>query len=293
MKIAPLRVQPFLYQEGTYFADFTDFADLVRGSVQTTGGLSLASGVTKNFVDSYNALGALPEMTQVSEGDENCFLMLQNSTAHNPILLREPEYEPAQTVDNTQYDAEHADRFVYEGVEMHVDTAYQMAHYQSNMAALKQLGKWFDSLRALGVYDNTRIILVADHGWALGQFPERIFDASGQEPTQYNAGDLMLYNPLLMVKDFGSSGFTVDERFMTNADTPTLASDGLFEDARNPFTGKAICSDAKDSPEQHVFYTDYWGVTDNHGNTFLPGDWYALSGQNIFDTQSWRWLGRY
>ena len=45
--------------------------------------------------------------------------------------------------------------------------ANQLAHYQINMAAMLQLANWFDYMRENGVYDNTRIILVADHGRGL------------------------------------------------------------------------------------------------------------------------------
>lgn len=34
--------------------------------------------------------------------------------------------------------------------------------------------------------------------------------------------DLMSFNPLLLVKDFDSQEFRVDDTFMTNADTPPL-----------------------------------------------------------------------
>lgn len=40
------------------------------------------------------------------------------------------------------------------------------------MAAMLRLGEWFDYLREEGVYDNTRIILVSDHGYRLEQIEE-------------------------------------------------------------------------------------------------------------------------
>ena len=52
----------------------------------------------------------------------------------------------------------------------------QVTHYQSNMAAMLQLGRWFDYLRENGVYDNTRIIVMSDHGGTMGQFPELLAD---------------------------------------------------------------------------------------------------------------------
>ena len=45
------------------------------------------------------------------------------------------------------------------------------------------------------------------------------------------------YFPLLLVKDFGSTEFTISDEFMTNADVPTLATQGLIENPTNPFTG--------------------------------------------------------
>ena len=43
-------------------------------------------------------------------------------------------------------------------------TREQLAHYHANAAALLRLGEWFDWMREQGVYDNTRIIIVSDHG---------------------------------------------------------------------------------------------------------------------------------
>ena len=79
-----------------------------------------------------------------------------------------------------------------------------------------------------------------------------------------------------------------DYQFMTNADTPWLAMDCLIETPVNPFTGNLINNGRKNEGEQHVFYTDAWGTEYNNGNTFLPGIWYALKNQNIFDMRNWR-----
>ena len=98
---------------------------------------------------------------------------------------------------------------------------------------------------------------------------------------------------LLMVKDFDSTGFLADDTFMTNADTPVIAFDGLVENPVNPFTGKQLSSDAKFAGEHRVFYTDFWNTTDNNGNTFLPGSWYALRNQNLFDMNNWEKIGDY
>ena len=101
-------------------------------------------------------------MTSITEGSENTFLMMANNLTHNPMLLSEPEYEPRDNVDNTVYDSENTERFTLNGRTLKMETDLQVIHYQSNMAAMIQLGNWFDYLRENGVYDNTRIIVVSD-----------------------------------------------------------------------------------------------------------------------------------
>ena len=289
MKISPLFVQPGLYQDGSYSNPY--MKDSVFRIVQKMLSSSVSVGIQKAFTDSYFALRSLPDMMKTTDEKKNTFLMMYNDTPHNVSMLQEPQYEPAMFVNNIEYDQKNISRFTVNGRMMLADTAYKMSHYQSNMAAFILLGKWFDYLREQGVYDNTRIIIVADHGWPLEQFKDMMFGK--KENTVYNPEDVMAYNPLLMVKDFDSRKFTIDKRFMTNADTPLLSMDRLIKKPVNPFTKKPITNDAKYANEQHVFYTDFWGVEYNRGNTFLPGLWYALKNQNIFDMKNWRKLGEY
>ena len=290
MKISPLVIQSSLYQRGQYFN--TQDLDSMLHHTQFISDRSVSHGLDESFMNCYSVLCALPEITIVSDGMQNTYLAINNGTAHDVMLLKEPEYEPALYVDNTVYDAEHEDRFTFDGRTMQVDIPYTMKHYQCNMAAFLQLGRWFDYLREQGVYDNTRIILVADHGHGMAQFEDMIF-GEWVGNTWHHPQDVMSYNPLLMVKDFGSKDFHVDDRFMTNADTPVLALDGLLNNPVNPFTGKAITDAPKNAEEHHIFYTDISDPWDNNGNIFLPDRWFALKGQDIFDLSAWSSLGIY
>ena len=290
MKISPLVIQSGLYQGGQYFN--TQDLDSMLHHTQFISDRSVSHGLDESFMNAYSVLCALPDITHITGDSLNTYLAINNGTAHDVMLLREPEYEPALYVDNTVYDAEHEDRFTCEGRTMQVDIPYTMKHYQCNMAAFLQLGRWFDYLRDQGVYDNTRIILVADHGHGMAQFKDMIF-GEWVGNTWHHPQDVMSYNPLLMVKDFAGKGFHVDDRFMTNADTPILALDGLLNAPVNPFTGKAITDEPKSAEEHHILYTDISDPWDNNGNTFLPDRWYALKGQNIFDLSAWSSLGIY
>ena len=256
------------------------------GYFQTVQDMSRSTGVNRSFINSWSALKALPGMTKVSDGGDNSFVSMCNSTTHEPTILKEPEYEPDENVDNSEYDANNRKRFRLNEEMIDVTTAFQMSHYHVNAAAMIALGNWFDYLRANGVWDNTRIIIVSDHGWVLGSH------VGWQFGPEY-IDDIMAYNPLLLVKDFGDTELKTDGRFMTNADTPVLAFDKLIPQPKNPFTGKPINSDAKKAPEHHVQYPEEHRIDFNNGNTLLPGRWCSLKGDNIFDAGSWSVLGEY
>ena len=199
----------------------------------------------------------------------------------------------AVTLDNEAYEAEHGIRRTADGKELDLsgDNERARIHYQSNMAAFIQLGAWFDELRAQGVYDNTRIIVVSDHGCYLGltgvDLAERTEDKGllsrylSEEWT-----DTTCYNPLLMVKDFGAAGFTTDNRFMTNAETPALAFEGTVENAVNPFTGNAVTGEAQEKAEHHVVESD-WHIVTNNGNTYSDPLRITFRGTDVFDPTNW------
>ena len=225
----------------------------------------------------------LPLMTEITDEPENTFLMLANDTVHNPILLHEPTYKPTSIIDNTEYDEAHAVRYAIDGRSMRITEMNQMTHYHVCMSMMMELGQWLSDLRARGVYDNTRIILVADHGLSLRQFDSLLVPGTEWE-------DITWFNPLLMVKDFDSQAFAIDGRFMTNADVPTIAFAGLVEQPVNPATGRAVTDEAKRDAEHHViYYANNWNIDDNTGNVFTPASWYAVHG-DILDPDNWRTL---
>lgn len=271
-RAAPVACRYPIYAGGTY-------NDLDASGLQSCKGLSRAIGRSPVFEDAYAVLKNLPAITRISQGEENTFLMLANETAHSPALLQEPEYIPAENIDNRVYDEGHRDRFSLEGKVLKMEEPEQVKHYQVNMAAMLQLGSWMDWLREQGVYENTRIIIVADHGHFLHQRQDMLFEDV----------DLMRFNPLLMVKDFGDSALRFDDRFMTNGDVPTLALEGIVENPVNPFTGNPINSLPK-AGEQKIILSGEWDTSINNGNTFMESRWVSVK-DNLFDLSNWKQLG--
>ncbi|MBQ6018137.1 MAG: membrane protein insertase YidC [Clostridiales bacterium] len=286
MKISPLLLQETLYDDGYYNESVsisydTQDAGSVSTLYQKMETISNGTGYSLDFVTAYAVLQKLPDLTEISEGSGNTFIMMSNDTAHAPCLLQEPDYTPALYIDNTEYDTDMISRYTVNGVTMNMTNAYQVSHYHSNMATYLKLGEWFDYLREQGVYDNTRIILVSDHGRNMGQFG-----------VTCNETDMEYFMPLLMVKDFNSTGFTVCEDFMTNADTPALATSGIIDNPENPFTHNPIISDYKNG-SQTIFLSSDFAVAHSTGNTFLPGSWFTFNGSDPYDPDNWSYLGDY
>lgn len=260
MKSLPLLLQPFFYDQGRY--------------------LQVELELGESFLNEYNVMDNLSKITEVTEDSTNTFLCMTNRLTHEAILLQKPDYTPSTLVDNSQYDAEHNDTYMVDGRQLNMQTNSQITHYHVNMASMILLGNWFDYLRENNVYDNTRIILVSDHGRDLHQLDELLM-GSDDLPV-----DIEYYYPLLMVKDFNSKGFVTSDTFMTNADVPTLAMEELIEQPINPFTGKIINDDEKYAHDQFVILSHRYEVDLNNGNTFLPSEW-AQVNDNMWDRDNW------
>lgn len=280
MKTMPLCTQSVIYNNGLY--NQTTQSNDTQYTTQTVQSLSVSEGINADFMERYNVLTNMANFTHVTEEDTNTFFFMTNDLTHQPMLLQEPDYIPAEKVDNTQYDADNTERFTLDARTLDMSNHQQVIHYQTNMAALMQVGNWLDYLRENEVYDNTKIIIVSDHGRPLMQLEELIF---GTKDDGYKNGEL--YYPLLLVKDFESKEFAISDEFMTNADVPTLATEGLIKEPKNPFTGKIINSNEKTAHDQYVILSYDWDVLTNNGNTFLPSEWASVK-DNLWDREKWQ-----
>ncbi|MBQ9890810.1 MAG: YidC/Oxa1 family membrane protein insertase [Firmicutes bacterium] len=279
MKCLPLELQPPFYDGGNYLIA----GDQNGTAFQINYGMSQARGMSQSFMESYKVLENLGKMTEVKDSGKGSFVFFYTDAPHETMIMKEPEYIPAPVVDNSEYDEARKGRFKLGGHSLSITNTEQIAHYQTNMAVLLQIGNWLDSLRKSGVYDNTRIILVSDHGYYLYQDPELLHVRKGKYL------DLDNFYPLLMVKDFGAHGFTVSGEFMTNADVPTMAVKDVIKDPVNPFTGKLIDNSEKTAHDQFIMTSHDWGVDSNNGNTFKASGWAVIT-DDIRDSSDWQFI---
>jgi hypothetical protein len=242
LKGLPLGFRPFLYMDSSW--------------------LSLVNSHTLRLtLNGYSVLEYLPRLIPVTDEPLDTALLMVNNTTHEGNFFQAPDYRPAVSVTN------------YGNGRFKREMAYH-----TNAAAMKRLAEWFDLLKKEGVYDNTRIILVSDHG------PESNFVTKIGLPINVDQ-----FNPLLMVKDFGAKGaLQTDTAFMSNGDVPALALRGIIENPTNPFTGNPITADAKNKP-LYIAISGSIHIQDKHVKQFLldpAKDYYVHT--NIFDAANWK-----
>lgn len=192
------------------------------GSYMNPNFLQTATLNIETVIDNYSALYYLPRITK-SSCENNTLTILNNELTHTDTFLQYPYYKPVSKVTNKGKDF--------------IKDDYSFKHYHVNAAAWLLLGNWMDYLKKEGVYDNTRIIIVSDHGTTFVTNPYF---------SKWQNEKVMFYNALLFVKDFNTNGsFKTDMTFMTNADVPLIASKNLITKPKNPFTGKELLANKK------------------------------------------------
>ncbi len=280
MKTMPLLLQKTIYDHGDYNqAETFDQPDIT--TVQEVQDRTHATGSNSVFNNYYRALEGITDMTVITEDAKNTALLMTNDVTHEPTLLQMPGYTISDVVDNSAYGDDAMVRVAADGEVLRMENSVQMMHYHINMGAFQLLGDWFDYLRENDVYDNTRIIIVSDHGKDIHHYPN--LEVDGGKLGQVN---FERYMPMLLVKDFNSDEYTTSMEFMTNADVPTMAMRGLIENPTNPFTGKPINADEKTAHDQMVIISPLFSTYENNGNTFLPGGWASVK-ENAWDAENW------
>jgi YidC/Oxa1 family membrane protein insertase len=215
------------------------------------------------MLNGYSVLDYLSHLTNFDAKTENTATIIVNNATHDSSFVQAPDYRPVPFVTNFG-----------SGPFRNSST------YHVNIASIKRLSEWLDFLKENGAYNNTRIIIVSDHG------SQESLTAKTELPFEIHG-----INALLLVKDFDASGsIRTNNSFMSTADVPSLALKGLFDDPRNPYTGNPINMDEKQKPlyifmsaplgNDHLIYADETQIPLNpekdyyvHTNIFDPGNW--------------------
>ena len=252
-RISSYNFRPIIYQDGRWLMTLAN-----QTSKMTLNGFTSAKKAAA--IESFHRLSN-------SSSTKNTFKYIQSSITHyswahakdSCEILSEDPYKDTQGV------LEQVNGIIPE-------------HYYAEVCALRALSKWFDWMKKEGVYDNTHIILVSDHGQGDSAELSKAFQLSQQTSYPGRA------HALLMSKKIGSKGeLKVDHSFMSNADTPSLfcSSIGGCKNISENYGMKGS--------SRFLHYTvGEWRPNDHDKDRYL-GDFYTVK-DNLFDPTQWEKL---
>lgn len=224
--------------------------------------------VKSSFIDNYAYMFYLPELTD-AENIENTYTFIDLEVSHGAEWLLAPDYHWGIPTEENPY----AGIGNYPMDTSVVDEESGIKVYHVSACTILLLARYLDTLKEMGVYDNTRIIIVADHGTTIPTAPFYDFN-NPVIPSNFN--------PILLVKDFYSTGdVQTDMTFRTNADTPYIATQGIEGQMENPFSGKIFTN----SISYEAFDVFFGGPGDGYEQFEFSGH-YSIK-NDIFDESNW------
>ena len=279
VRIVPVILKKQIYDDGKYLNKKND---LQYGTL---------------FLENYAVLESLSKLTNIVDDNTNNAIIMHNLLSHEPTDLYYPDFYPEPDIKNSINKDKNSylknlvnkDGNRFEGSEEYLDV---------DIASMLNIGKFLDYLRENNAYDNTRIVIVSDHG---GVDTGYEFDKSNQvlEPNKNKPGEYAYcypqsFNPILMYKDFNADTYEESDEFMTNADTSYLLLNGIIDDMKNPYTGNIISMDYKNDNEDFYIIS---GVKPQVGyyigeNKFVSenGYWvrYNKLDNRIYNGRNWK-----
>lgn len=248
MRVVPAELNRRLYNSGKYLN-----ASLLALKQKLPG-------ENLSFIDAYSVLHYLPEISDVSDDDRVHLNILCNDASHEPVFLQYPDYEPSETVTDKGPD-------IFGNEEI-------FRHYHVNAAALRKIASWLEWMKGQGIYDNSRIIIVSDHG-----APFSTPAVKEQMAVEHN--------PLLLIKDFGAKGKLVsDDAFMTCADVPLEAMSGVVMDMSDRMTGKPCNRPDKDKGIDILIGNRHNPEEFPESGCLFKGD-FLVNVRDMFDASKW------
>jgi len=245
LKISPPFFRKIVYDDGDYWNVMSVYVQQMN-----------------KFINNYAVLDFLAELTAY-DSEKSSALLITNEATHEPVLLQYPLYIPLPIVTN-----------IGNGI-----FSYDV-HFHVNNALYLRIGDWLDELKKNNVYNNSRIIIVSDHGRDINAM---ISDTELTIPNERRE----FYNPVLLFKDFNSTGkLRTDMSFMTNADVPVFALDGVAETI-NPFTGKSLLENPK-KEGAYISTSRLYQVSKHNKTTFnIHANEWLFVHDNIFNPSNW------
>lgn len=241
-RISPLKLKKFVYRDGTWL-----------NSVST-----LYAGMEN--AKNYSQLRYLSKYSNVNN-PVKAFKFITNETTHVPWTLNK-SCEPINVSSDQA--------FWSPGMQL-----------QNEYCAIQALAEWFDWMKKAGVYNNSLIIIVSDHGRvarAQPALPDQDTEFKDYVSPKLNTPFGLQPNALLLVKPYNSVGeLKVDDDQMLNSDVRKM-----IEMAINGQSGKI----SVESNRPREILWGNWRRDEHPSDRFVKMKGARVKG-NQFDSKNW------
>lgn len=159
---------------------------------------------------------------------------------------------------------------------------FSLQHSVGARCTLLSVANYLDFLKSAGVYDNTQIVIVSDHG-IVGPVEDRSTRAVAGGTW---AKKFVSTRSVLLVKERGATGaLSISEAFMPNAEVPRIVC-AEIDGCVNPYlNNKAIATDGRDDP--FLVSIVPWQFSAQNSKSFVIDEQLALKGKDPFNAQGW------
>lgn len=249
-RILPLEARRIFYADGMY------------------GGV----GIPIYSIPFFNAYSALENLTKEAEfiEDQHCINIIVNNITHEP-----PKQEVMKML--------RKDFLIPLAAEwcLNQDTA---EHFYANYLAHESCAQFFKFLKDHNCWDNSRIIIIGDHGRDSMRTVTMDFI---KKFTSFEIDPVSMI-PLIMFKDFNSAGaLKRDSSFMTLADIPLLATKDLEPDLqKNPFTGKSFLETQRKDKVKAITSGNWYANQQLKATQFDVNSWTFIK-DDVYNPENW------
>ena len=240
-KVAPPSKRRLLYNKGKWWdgsSNISKWSEKYASNLGSARAWPKVSVVNKQLFGTYNFVANhLTHDTYAALDDGKFRGKLEGDSKWTDFL--DPVYFPTS----------HIKRF---------KNSFSLVHFYSSKEALVRVAEWVGWLKDNGVYDNTKIIVVSDHGM-------NVINPMFKEQRSKDGFNYSEYNPVLMVKGIKSKGeMKSDMTFMTHADVPSIALSVVEEDSLKKY--------GSDKSNGFRVFTKKGNLTVKN-NIFQPSNW--------------------
>ncbi|MBZ0113168.1 MAG: hypothetical protein K8J08_11945 [Thermoanaerobaculia bacterium] len=262
------------------YADLLVLLGLMRSSPYAIKEVLSERGPWRPFLDhsagttfrQWAELKSLPTLTS-SEATTSSFNLLWNILPHEPYYLSK-DCNPMPV----QFEVP-AEVFRKEGYA----SMFAMQHANAARCSLLLVSDYFRWMKQAGVYDNTKIVIVSDHG-IIGPVEDHSSRALRGGST---ASVFVRSRSVLLVKELRTSGpLRTSEAFLTNAEVPRIVCEEIGGCVNPYLDDKPVQTLGRDQP--FVVSIVPWQFSQQKRNAFVIGKQLVLTDRDPYDRKNWR-----